>query len=319
MSRPLRCFFLAFTLLLAGCPAVAGEPVMALSPPALDPAKVELGRLLFHDKRMSGDGTISCASCHDFARGGADPRRVSVGPAGAQGQTNALSVFNLAHQSVINWDGRSSSVAQLFEKLVANPKIVGGSWEALLRVTAADPALERRFRAIYGEGVTQARYVDAAAAYVMSLSTPARFDRYLEGARSAITAEEREGYEAFKAAGCAACHSGAAIGGTRLAKLGVAADWFADKQRRGLPVVDADRGRFNVTKDAADLHVFKVPSLRNVAITAPYFHDGSAATLDEAVEAMFRFQLGRQTTAVERRPILKFLESLTGEALPNHP
>lgn len=303
----------------ASCLAAAAEPILPLPAAQADAAKVELGRRLFHDRRISGDQAVSCASCHDFAKGGADPRRVSIGSGGAVGGTNALSVFNLAWQPVVNWDGRSASVAHLFERLVTHKKVMGGSWEEALRVTAADGELASRFAAIYPEGVTKANYIDAAVAYIMSLATPSRFDRYLRGDARAITAEEREGYEAFKAAGCAGCHGGVAVGGNALRKLGLAADYFEEKRRRGLPVTEADRGRFNFTKDAADMHVFKVPSLRNVALTAPYFHDGSAATLDEAVDAMFRFQLGRTTSAGERRKIVKFLESLTGEALPQHP
>lgn len=310
---------LACTQVIACSPALAGEPVMPLPAQDLDPAKVALGRTLFHDTRMSGDGSLSCASCHAFPKGGADPRRVSVGPGGALGQTNALPVFNLAFQTVVNWDGRSASVGQLFERLVTNRNVIGGSWDALLRATANDPALAGRFRAIYPQGVSKENYIDAAVTYINSLATPSRFDRYLRGDASAISAQEKAGYEAFKSAGCASCHSGIAVGGTMMARMGVVEDYFAEKRRRGLPAADSDRGRFNVTRSAADMHVFKVPSLRNAALTAPYFHDGSAATLDEAVETMLRFQLGRRSAPDERRAIVSFLESLTAESLPVHP
>lgn len=304
---------------LACTGALAAEPLLPLPAQHLDPAKVELGRALFHDKRTSSDGTVSCASCHAFATGGSDARRVSVGAGGAAGTRNSMSVFNLAHQSVVNWDGRSASVAQLFERLVTARPILNGSWEAVLRTAQDDPALAGRFKAIYRDGVSKDNYVDAAVTYIMSLTTPSRVDRFLKGDAAALSADERQGYAEFKAAGCAGCHSGIAAGGNSMARFGVAEDYFADKRRRGLPVGEPDNGRFNVTKDPADMHVFKVPSLRNVALTAPYFHDGSAATLDEAVEAMFRFQLGRRTEPGERRRIVKFLEALTAESLPAHP
>jgi cytochrome c peroxidase len=305
---------------LASAHAFAAEPLLPLSsPPGLDAAKVALGRTLFHDKRMSRDGKVSCASCHAFPDGGSDPRPVSVGAGGAAGQRNSMSIFNLAFQSVVNWDGRSASVAQLVDRLVTARPIMDGSWEALLRATGDDPALARRFREAYRDGVTKENYIDAAVTYVRSLVTPSRFDRFLRGDATALSREEQEGYREFKAAGCVSCHAGAAVGGNALVRFGVAEDYFEEKRRRGLPVTDSDKGRFNITKDPADMHVFKVPSLRNVALTAPYFHDASAGTLDQAVEAMFRFQLGRRTAQAERRNIVRFLESLTGESLPSHP
>lgn len=299
--------------------ARGAEPLQPLPELALDPAKVALGRTLFHDTRMSKDGTLSCASCHRFAQGGADPRPVSVGFGGAAGQTNSPSIFNLAFQSVFNWDGRNASLAQQFGRSVPNPRDTAGSWDALVEATRRDGALAAQFRAIYATGVTQENYIDAATTYVRSLATPSRFDRYLRGEASAISEDEKRGYAQFKQAGCAACHSGVAVGGNMMARLGVAEDYFRAKAGRGLPVTKADDGRFNVTGAEADRHVFKVPSLRNVALTAPYFHDASARTLDEAVEAMFRFQLGRRTKPEERRDIVRFLESLTAEALPRHP
>lgn len=320
-SLNMKTFRLLITGVVLTCAnALASEALTPLLPPnGLDPARIALGRTLFHDKRMSRDGSVSCASCHAFAQGGSDPRPVSIGAGGAAGQRNSMSVFNLAFQSVVNWDGRSTSVSQLFDRLVTAKPIMDNTWEALLRTTADDPSLARQFREIYRDGPTKDSYIDAAVTYIRSLATPSRFDRHLRGEKGVLTHEELEGYREFQSAGCASCHGGAAIGGNSLVRLGLVEDYFAEKKRRGLPVTDSDRGRFNVTKEPSDTHVFKVPSLRNVALTAPYFHDASAATLDEAVEAMFRFQLGRRTTPAERRKVVRFLESLTGESLPTHP
>ena len=154
---------------------------------------------------------------------------------------------------------------------------------------------------------------DALAVFQRSLITPSRFDRYLRGDANAISGDERRGYERFKAYGCVGCHQGVNVGGNMLQRFGAMNDYFADRVKAGVALTDGDRGRFNATKKEADMHVFKVPSLRNVALTAPYFHNGSAATLEDAVDVMFRYQLGRTAPADDKALIVKFLKSLTGE------
>jgi cytochrome c peroxidase len=179
---------------------------------------------------------------------------------------------------------------------------------------AGDQALVAEFQRIYPQlGLSQAAVQDSLAVFQRSLITPSRFDRFLRGDVAAISSDERRGHERFKAYGCVGCHQGVNIGGNMLQRFGVMNDYFADRLKAGQPGGPGDEGRFRVSKRPEDLHVFKVPSLRNVALTAPYFHDGSAATLEEAVDVMFRYQLGRPAPAQDKALIVKFLNSLTGD------
>jgi cytochrome c peroxidase len=187
---------------------------------------------------------------------------------------------------------------------------MGGKWEDILRTLSADPSYAASFSAAYPDGVTKANVQNAIAAYERTLITPnSRFDRYLRGEANAINAAEKAGYTKFKQYGCAACHQGVNVGGNMFQKFGVMGDYF---KARGKPTA-ADLGRFHVTKLEADKHVFKVPSLRNVVNTAPYFHDGAAKTLQEAVEIMFRYQLGRVASSEDKASIILFLNTLTAE------
>ena len=175
-----------------------------------------------------------------------------------------------------------------------------------------DSALAAEFSTIYQDGITNRNIVDATATFTRSLITPSRFDRYLRGDGQAINSEELRGYERFKSYGCVACHQGVNVGGNMFQKFGVMGDYFQDRGN----ITSADLGRFNVTKREADKHVFMVPSLRNVELTAPYFHDGSAPTLEAAVEVMFKYQLGRTAPLEDKALIIKFLKTLTGEQQP---
>lgn len=287
----------------------AGEPIRPLpGPPALDPREVELGRRLFHDPRLSGDGSLSCASCHDLARGGADGRVRSVGLGGREAAVNAPTVFNSGLNFRQFWDGRAETLAHQIEDARAGE--LGATWVEILARLEDDPGYRRSFADLYPQGLAPASVTGALAAFLRSLATPdGRFDRYLLGDDAALTAEEKEGYRLFKTYGCAACHQGAGVGGNMFQRFGALGDYFAD---RGA-ITEADYGRFNVTGAPEDRHVFKVPMLRNVALTAPYFHDGQAETLEEAVQAMARYQLGRELGAEETRLIVAFLHTLTGE------
>jgi cytochrome c peroxidase len=185
-------------------------------------------------------------------------------------------------------------------------------------VLAADPAVSAQFKAAYGgdDAVSQKNAMHAIVSFERSLVTPARFDDWLKGDDQAITAQEKQGYDKFKAYGCVACHNGINVGGNSFMKLGVAGDYFGDREKQGRgAMVEVDKGRFLVTKKPEDLHVFRVASLRNVALTAPYFHDGAVATLDEAIQLMGRHQLGREIPLADRRDIESFLRALTGKQL----
>jgi cytochrome c peroxidase len=287
------------------------EPIRPVEPhTALDAAKVELGRLLFHDPRLSRDGTVSCATCHDLRRGGVDrlPRARGVG--GAVGAFNTPTVYNAWLNPVQFWDGRADSLEAQMEGPLTSPEEMGSSWAAAVRSLQADTNYVRRFAASYPDGVTPSAVADAVAEFERSLTTVgSRFDRFLRGDTTALTDDEAEGYRAFKSYGCASCHQGANVGGNLFQTLGVFGDYFAD---RGEPR-PADLGRYNVTGRDEDRHRFRVPSLRLAAVTPPYFHDGSASTLEEAVRIMARYQLGREIDPNDERRIVLFLNTLPGD------
>ncbi|UJR82861.1 cytochrome-c peroxidase [Sandaracinus amylolyticus] len=300
-------------------PSPAPSVIEPLPEVQTDARKVALGRRLFHDTRLSGDETLSCATCHSLDNGGAEPRRTSTGIRGQIGPINSPTVLNAGFNFVQFWDGRAADLQAQAAGPVANPIEMGATWEQVTQRLAADAEVTGELAAIYGgEGaaaVTQANITDAIAEYERSLVTPSRFDRFLRGEQSAITDDERHGYETFQQVGCTSCHRGVNVGGTMYQRMGlVRRTYFED---RGTPITEADMGRFNVTHAEADRHMFKVPTLRNVALTAPYLHDGSQQTLDDTVRVMGRYQLGRELEAEQVRVIVAFLNSLTGE-LPAH-
>jgi cytochrome c peroxidase len=276
----------------------------------LDSKKVALGEKLFNDKRLSRDNTLSCASCHNLSAGGVDGTANSVGIGGAKSAVNAPTVFNSALNFRQFWDGRVNSLEEQAAGPVHNPKEMGSNWAEVLGKLGKDAALVAEFKELYPDGLQSKNIQDGIGIFGRSLATPnARFDKYLRGDKNAINAEELKGYELFKKYGCVACHQGVAVGGNMFQTFGVMGDYFA---KRGNPT-EADLGRYNVTKNEADKHVFKVPSLRNVALTAPYFHDGSAKTLNDAVAVMFKYQLGRSASQQDQEQIVLFLRTLTGE------
>lgn len=289
---------------------LAAEPLLPLSPAHPQaPAKVALGQSLFFDTRLSRDDTVSCASCHDLRRGGAGHKRFSTGVGNALGSINTPTVFNSSLNLAQFWDGRAASLEAQALGPVQNPAEMGSYWPDVLVRLEADEHYRKAFRALYRDGVTEANVADAIAAFERTLVTPnARFDRYLRGDTKALTPLEVEGYQRFKDYGCTSCHQGEDVGGNMYQRFGVMGDYFAGRQ-----ITQADRGRFNVTGRPEDMHVFKVPGLRNVALTAPYFHDGSAKTLEDAVAVMGRYQLGRELSPEDVRAIAAFLRSLTGE------
>lgn len=273
--------------------------------------KVELGKKLFHDPRLSYDNTISCASCHDLKQGGDDGLKFSIGINGQIGSVNAPTVLNSAFNFKQFWDGRANTLEEQAEQPIHHPKEMGSNWSQAIDKLSQDKNIVAEFEAIYTDGLKSQNIQDVIAEFERSLITPnSSFDKYLRGDEQALTKEERHGYYLFKDMGCISCHKGVNVGGTMFQSMGKMSNYF-----KGKKISKSDFGRYNVTGKESDRFKFKVPSLRNVELTAPYFHDGSVETLEEAVDAMGYYQLGYKLTEREISLIVSFLKSLTGEYL----
>jgi cytochrome c peroxidase len=276
---------------------------------AVDAEKVHLGEMLFHDVRLSRGDVLACASCHVLAEGGDDNRALSPGLDGKLLNFNAPTAFNSGLNFRLNWRGNFRTLEEHNEAVLRDSHLMNTAWDELLPELRADEGYQEAFAAVYGSDPAPAHVLDALATFQRSLTTPnARFDRYLRGERAAITPDEERGYRLFQDYGCVACHQGVNVGGNLFQRFGIFHDPFAQ-----LPIRTADLGRFTITGQADDRFVFRVPSLRNVAVTAPYFHDGRAQNLEHAVREMARNQLGRVLTEQEVRQIAGFLHTLTGE------
>lgn len=272
--------------------------------------KVELGARLFSDVRLSLDDSISCASCHVLSAGGTDNRYRSIGVNGQVGRVNAPTVLNSGFNFVQFWDGRAASLEEQVEGPVNHPKEMASNWPLVLSKLEKDAGYISQFNRLYAEGITVPNIKHAIASFERSLITPnSRFDKFLRGEATALNAHEIRGYELFQSYGCASCHQGVNLGGNMYEKMGLMGDYFADRGN----LTDADNGRFNVNHNPDSLYEFRVPSLRNVALTAPYFHDGNATTLEQAVTIMAKYQLGRAMPADDLDDIAAFLRTLTGE------
>ena len=292
-------------------PAPVAEPLVALTSPVnLDVAKVALGRRLFHDPLLSGDGTISCSSCHSLDTGGAEHRATSIGIGGHVGPINSPTVLNAARNFVQFWDGRAPTLDAQAAGPIGNPGEMGSTVEAAVEALKTKPEYVALFAAAYPDGINPTNLTNAIAEYERSLITVSPFDKFLHGNQTAISEQAKRGYATFKSIGCTACHTGENIGGSMYQKMGLVRNYF---ELRGTPLTEADNGRFNVTHAEGDRHMFKVPTLRNIALTAPYFHDGSQAALPAAVKVMARVQLGLELTDAQLGDLVAFLESLTGE------
>jgi len=290
---------------------IINEPIQPLALPiGLDARKVALGEQLFHDAKLSADNTISCAHCHDLDTGGVDGLPRSLGINGNEGDVNAPTVFNAGLHIAQFWDGRASSLEDQIDGPTHNPKEMGSNWPQIIDKLKADADYIATFRTLYADGINTDNVKDAIATFEHSLITiNAPFDRYLRGDQSAISEDAKAGYKLFKDYGCVSCHQGANVGGNMFQVFGVMRNYFADRGH----VTMADLGRFNVTGLEEDRHVFRVPCLRLVTLTAPYFHDGSAATLHDAIHVMGRYQLGREISDTDEQLIIKFLQTLVGE------
>lgn len=288
-----------------------GEPVQPLPLKRdLDPEKVGLGEILFYDRLLSGDNSLSCASCHDLNKGGTDQAKVATGIRGQMGPINSPTVYNAAFNIAQFWDGRAKNLQEQAKGPVANPAEMGANWDEVIEKLKQVAGYQRAFAKLYPEqGVTQDSITDAIAVFEQSLVTAdSRFDRYLRG-QDNLTVDEKQGYALFKA-NCSSCHFGPALGGLSFEKMGVKQDYF---KLRGGPINAVDAGRFNVTQQEKDRHLFKVPVLRNIALTHPYFHDGSVEHLEDAVRIMAKVQLNKNFSDAEVGQIVSFLKTLTGE------
>lgn len=269
-------------------------------------ALVDLGRMLYHEKRLSKSHEISCNSCHLVDAFGVDNQPTSSGHKEQRGGRNSPTTFNAALQFVQFWDGRAPTIEEQAKGPVLNPIEMAMPDEAyVLTVLRSIPGYDAAFKAAFpGEAdpITYDNMAKAIGAFERGLVTPSRFDKYLAGDASALTAEEQAGLDTFVTTGCTACHAGVLVGGGMYQKLGLVK-----------PYETKDTGRMEVTKNEADRFMFKVPQLRNIAKTGPYFHDGSVATLEDAVKRMADHQLGKTLTDAEVASIVTFLNSLTGE------
>ena len=293
--------------------ARAAEPVRPIDPSVeADPAKVALGYALFHDARLSVDNTVSCASCHDLSTAGVDNHQYSHGVDDQVGGVNAPTVYNAVYNFVQFWDGRAKTLADQAAGPPLNPiEMASESFVQIIAKLAADKDFAKAFNAVYPDGLTEANITDAIEEFERTLVTPdSRFDKWLRGDDSALKADELAGYELFKKYDCATCHAGPNLGGLSYELMGLRADYFAD---RGLEMTHEDNGRYKETQLERDRHRFKVPGLRNVEHTWPYYHDGTRVTLEEAVRDMGIYQSGVELTDIEIDNISDFLRTLTGE------
>jgi len=273
--------------------------------------KAELGKKLFFDKRLSTDNSISCATCHDLKSGfGADGKALSNGVNGRLGNRNSPTVFNATFNFKQFWDGRAHDLVEQARGPVINPVEMGmATWDEVVKKLSADSDYQASFSRLFADDISEETIVAAIAEYEKTLITPnSPFDQFLRGDESALSAQQKKGYELFKAYGCVSCHQGQNVGGNMFQKMGVLKDINLMSGS-----LNEDLGRYEVTKNEWDKRVFKVPSLRLAVKTPPYFHDGSVNTIEEAVDIMIEFQLGRTVPKDDRSSIIAFLESLVGE------
>lgn len=276
----------------------------------LNSAKVSLGEKLFNESRFSKNNTISCASCHNLELGGTDRKAKSIGIDNQLGDINSPTVFNSAYNFKQFWDGRAETLEAQIDGPTHAANEMGSDWNEIIQKLRQSSEYTSEFEKLYPDGIQTENVKDAIAEFERSLTTPdSPFDLYLRGNHEALSKEEIDGYRLFKTVGCISCHQGVNIGGNLFQEFGIMGNYFND---RGA-IKKADFGRFNVTQNEYDRYVFKVPSLRNVEMTPPYFHDGSAQTLPEAVGVMSKYQLGRKLSDQEIDSIERFLKTLNGK------
>ena len=282
-------------------------PIVAVD--GLDPAKITLGARLYHDPNLSADGTIACASCHVIADGGDDGNVKSPGVGGALGGVNSPTTLN-SHLSFVQfWDGRAASLEEQALGPIANPVEMASNIDSVVEYLRSEPSYVEAFDQLYDGEISADTVTKAIATFETSLTTPnSPFDQWLAGDDNALNEQQLQGLQTFVDTGCTSCHTGPALGGTMYQRMGLINPYF-----EGRELTPEDNGRFNVTGNEADRHMFKVPTLRNVALTAPYFHDGTAQTLEDAIRKMAHHQLNAELSDEEVANVSAFLNSLTGE------
>ncbi len=305
---------LASAMMVAGAAAVASyavgqtqEPITPIQPPKqINLGMSELGKKLFFDPRLSKSGFISCNSCHNLSMGGSDNLQTSIGDKWQQGPINSPTVLNSSLNLAQFWDGRAADLKEQAGGPIANPGEMAFSHTLAIDVLGSIPAYQREFKQVFGKDKIDIDQVTAAIAeFEKTLVTPnARFDQWLLGKQDALSKDELAGYKLFKESGCVGCHNGQAVGGNSFQKMGLVAPYKGN---------DKVEGRSAVTGKDADRFNYKVPTLRNVELTYPYFHDGAANTLGEAVDVMGRIQLGKKFSKEENAKIVAFLKTLTGD------
>jgi cytochrome c peroxidase len=278
----------------------------------ITPEKVKLGKTLFYETRISVDGTVSCARCHPMGLYAADGLRKSIGNNSKVNARNAPTVLNAAGQISEHWIGNRKDVEDQAEQSVTGPASFGmPSYEAVEKVLKGIKGYTALFRDAFPgdtDPITLGRFAEAIGAFERTLVTPSPFDAFLKGNQEALTASQKQGLSTFIELGCATCHSGTYVGGHMYQKFGIAEPYWKHTKSDTI-----DDGRYQVTRQESDKYVFKVPLLRNVKKTPPYFHDGSVSRLDDAVRVMGIVQLGKEVATPELEGIHAFLTSLTGE------
>jgi len=291
---------------LASLALFAQEPITPIPENIVyEKAKAELGKKLFFDKELSKDGKLACVSCHDVTNNGADTKSYSKGSDGKELGVNTPTIFNSALNSSFFYDGRVLDRKKQVEISIESPNELDNTVDAITNRLIQSTEYKKMFDAIYPDSVTKDNLLDAIAEFEKALSTPnSKFDIYLRGDTTVLSSEEKKGYEKFISTGCINCHNGVNVGGNMYQKMGVFIPYTQDKILNG---------RIDVTKRDRDKFVYKVPSLRNIAKTAPYMHDGQVKTLKEAIKSMREHQLGVVTNSKSIEQIEIFLHTLTGQ------
>ena len=303
----LNTMIIAAGLLASAGVAVAKEPIEPIAPPKeINLAQAELGKKLYFDPRLSKSGFISCNSCHNLSMGGTDNLKTSIGHNWHKGPINAPTVLNSSMNVAQFWDGRAADLKEQAGGPIANPGEMAFTHTLAVDMLQSIPGYVNEFELVFDtDEITIDHVTQAIAEFEKTLVTPnSRFDQWLLGDKDALNAKEEAGYKLFKESGCAGCHNGAAVGGNTFQKMGVIEPYKSTSPAEG---------RSAVTGKDADRFMFKVPTLRNVELTYPYFHDGEAETLTEAVDIMGRLQLGKKFNDEENAKIVAFLKTLTGD------
>lgn len=273
--------------------------------------KVALGRMLYFETRLSKNHDLSCNSCHDLAKYGVDNKPVSDGHKNQKGTRNAPTVYNAAGHFAQFWDARAKTIEDQALMPITNPvEMALKDEKQIVTVLKSIPGYAPLFKKAFPndkDPITTANVGKAIGAFERTLVTPSRWDKFLAGDQAALTDAEKAGFAKYAEVGCPTCHAGVNLGGSELKKLGLAKPWTGKTD---------DTGRMEVTKEEVDRLMFKTPTLRNVAKTAPYFHDGSVSSLEEAVKLMARHQLGKEISDADAKSIVTFLEALTGDLPP---